>query len=712
MKKISKKIIFIMIIMLFPLIKVNALDNYTINIQANKNTIIIGEEITVTVAIQNINEVNPGLTACISTLNMTDNTKIQYISVSALNGWSATYGNNLVLDTSSPILSNTNVATIKFKGVSAGTVTIKPTAADCTNNFSAFTGISNSLTITVKNPPSTNANLTNLSLSSSLMSPSFNSSVLNYSATIDSANVFINAIATSGATISGNGSKNLNYGNNSFNITVTAEDRVTKKVYNVNIFRPDNRSINNKLSSIEISAGSIIFNPNVNTYNITIPSDIAAFSLVNATAQDSKSKISYKNKTISINHGETKKINIIVTSESGVNNIYVLNVTRTDGRSDNNYLSLLKIDGVDIKFNKNTLNYSAIVDNKISNVNITALAEDSKSTINGDGIKILNIGSNTIQIKVISEKGSEKIYTIVLIKKDENNLIPGLSDNAFLKKLKINDSSFNFDKNIFKYTIYLDALNDKAVIIADKEDEKSILALNGNEELQFGENKFEITVTAENGNVKLYTIIIIRKNNLIEEKLLKNNDLIISSNRFKNAKEEYQDLLFIINNNEDKELYRWEFKIEDLKDSNITSNLDIEINNSQYNKEILKLTKLNNITNLSFKHEGKLPGISTITINMDNIYKDGDKVNLYHYDKNSKKITLIKENIVIENSLVKFDIDHCSEYFLTDTIIDNVLISNPALGVNIIYIIIPVLIIVSLGIYVFIRTKNKQKGII
>lgn len=710
MKKINKKIIFILVMMLFPLLKVNAANNYTINIQANKNTIYVGEETTITVAIQNIVDAGGGLLACTSTLNMTDSTKLEYISVSGLNGWTATYGSKLVLDTSSPTLSNTNVATIRFKGVSAGIVTIKPTAADCSNGDLEFTGNSNSLNITVKNPPSTNANLTNLSLSSGILSPTFNSNVLNYSAVIDSPSIIINASATTGATISGSGSKTLNYGNNSFNITVTAEDGITKKIYIITIFRPDNRSTNNKLSLLEISAGSISFNPNINSYNVIIPSDISTFSVINATAQDSKSKIAYSNKTISLNHGETKKINIIVTSESGVNNTYILNVTRTDGRSDNNYLSSLNIEGISIKFIKNTLNYNAIVENNIPSVNITGLAEDSKSTITGLGTKTLNVGSNTIQIKVISEKGSEKIYTIVLIKKDENNLIPGLSDNAFLKSLKINDLEFNFDKNIFEYTFYLESINDKAIIVAEKEEDKSILALNGNENLQFGVNKFEVTVTAENGNVKIYTITIIRKNNLIEEKLIKSEkDLIISSNKFKNAKEEYQDLIFIINNKEDKELYRWEFKTENLKDTTINSKLDIQINNSEYSKEILKLTKLKNITNLSFKHEGALPGKSTITINIANMYQDGDIVNLYHYDKSSKEIRLIKEKINVENGLIIFDIEHCSEYFLTDTIVDNILVSSSIDNANIVYIIIPVLLIVLLGFFIFIKNKHRKK---
>ncbi|MDD2409729.1 MAG: cadherin-like beta sandwich domain-containing protein [Bacilli bacterium] len=717
MKKTSKKILFMIImvgIILFPLYKVNAANNFTINIQSNKSSIIIGEEVTINVAIQNINDVSGGLTGCVSTLNMNDNNKLSYVSVTGLNGWTATYAAKLALDTDSshPILSNTNVASLKFKGLVAGSVTIIPTADDCNNGVDEFTGNSNSLTINVKNPPSNNANLTSLSLANGTISPSFNSSTVNYTATINAASTIINAGATSGATISGNGTKYLNYGNNSFSVTVTAEDGITKKVYNVNIVRPDTRSVNNKLSAISISTGSINFNPSINSYSITIPSEISSFSILNATAQDSKSKISYNNKTVSLNYGETKAINIIVTSESGVNNTYTINVTRTDGRSNNNYLSSLNITGISLVFNKNTLNYNAVVENSVSSVNITAGAEDLKSSVTGIGTKILNVGSNSFQVKVISEKGSEKIYTIVLIKKDENNQIPGLSDNAFLKSLKINDQDFKFDKNIYKYTIYLESTYDKAVIIAEKEDEKSIIALNGNEVLEFGVNNFEITVTAENANVKKYAITIIRKNNLIEEKLLNNSkSLVISNNTFKNAEKGYQDLRFIINNSENKELYRWDFKLENLKNTNISPKLDIEINNSSYKEEILKITKSNPITNLTFKHEGLLPGKSTVTINLANIYKDGNIVNLYYYDKNNKTIKLIKKNISIVNGNVTFDINHCSEYFLTNNIIQDIEVNDSQSGEIIVYIIIAILILTTLGLFIYIKKKNVKETV-
>lgn len=715
MKKTSKNILFMIMMIgmtLFPLYRVNAANNYTINIQSNKSSIIIGEEATITIAIQNINGVSGGLNACTSTLNMNDNSKLGYVSVTGLNSWTATYATNLVLDTASPILSNTNVASIKFKGLVAGSVTITPTAADCTNGIDEFTGNSNSLTIDVKNPPSNNANLTSLSLSGGTLSPTFNSSTVNYTTTINAASTVINALATSGATISGHGAKYLNYGNNSFKVTVTAEDGITKKTYNINIVRPDTRSTNNKLSAISISTGSINFSPSINSYSITIPSEVSTFSVVNATAQDSKSKISYNNKTISLNYGETKTISIIVTSESGVNNTYTINVTRTDGRSDNNYLSSLIVTGTSIVFNKNTLNYNAVVENSVSSINITAGVEDLKSTVTGTGTKILNVGSNSFQVKVISEKGSEKIYTIVIIKKDENNQIPGLSDNAFLKSLKINDQDFKFDKNVYKYTIYLESIYDKAIISAEKEDEKSIIALNGNETLQFGVNNFEITVTAENASVKKYTITIIRKNNLIEEKLLNDSkSLIISNNTFKNAEKGYQDLRFIINNSENKELYRWDFKLENLKNTSISPKLEIEINKSLYKEEILKITKENAITNLTFKHEGSLPGKSTITINLANIYQEGKIINLYYYDKNNKTIKLIKENIKVVNGTITFDIDHCSEYFLTDNIIQDIKVNDSQNGSIIVYIVIATLIIITVGLFIYFKKKNIKESV-
>lgn len=185
------------------------------------------------------------------------------------------------------------------------------------------------------------------------------------------------------------------------------------------------------------------------------------------------------------------------------------------------------------------------------------------------------------------------------------------------------------------------------------------------------------------------------------------NSLVISNNTFKNAEKGYQDLRFIINNSENKELYRWDFKLEKLKNTNISTKLDIEINNSLYKEEILKITKINTITNLTFKHEGLLPGQSTITINLANIYKDGNKVHLYYYDKDNKTIKLIKENISIINGNVTFDINHCSEYFLTDNIIQDIEVNDSHSGEILVYIIIGILIITTVGVFIYIKTKKK-----
>lgn len=185
------------------------------------------------------------------------------------------------------------------------------------------------------------------------------------------------------------------------------------------------------------------------------------------------------------------------------------------------------------------------------------------------------------------------------------------------------------------------------------------------------------------------------------------NSLVISNNTFKNAEKGYQDLRFIINNSENKELYRWDFKLEKLKNTNISTKLDIEINNSLYKEEILKITKINTITNLTFKHEGLLPGQSTITINLANIYKDGDIVHLYYYDKDNKTFKLIKENISIINGNVTFDINHCSEYFLTGNIIQDIEVNDSHSGEILVYIIIGILIITTVGVFIYIKTKKK-----
>ena len=84
-----------------------------------------------------------------------------------------------------------------------------------------------------------------------------------------------------------------------------------------------------------------------------------------------------------------------------------------DTRSTNNNLSSLSVEGVELTpvFNKDVTTYSGTAIDK-TNVTIVATAEDTKSKVNGTGVKDLIPGQNSFVVEVVAENESVKKYTI------------------------------------------------------------------------------------------------------------------------------------------------------------------------------------------------------------------------------------------------------------------------------------------------------------
>ena len=90
--------------------------------------------------------------------------------------------------------------------------------------------------------------------------------------------------------------------------------------------------------------------------------------------------------------------------------------------SKNNDLSSLSVEGFELTpaFAKDILDYSVIVPEDTKEINIVAKASDSKSSINGTGTHEVTSGSNSFQVVVKAENGSEKTYNLNVEVKDAN----------------------------------------------------------------------------------------------------------------------------------------------------------------------------------------------------------------------------------------------------------------------------------------------------
>ena len=87
----------------------------------------------------------------------------------------------------------------------------------------------------------------------------------------------------------------------------------------------------------------------------------------------------------------------------------------------------------------------------------------------------------------------------------------GKSSNNYLKSLKIENGIMEpeFNRQYVDYKVTLEDENTRKIkIIAEAEDENATIEGDGEVELQDGINNLRIVVTAENGNVQIYTLTV------------------------------------------------------------------------------------------------------------------------------------------------------------------------------------------------------------
>ena len=121
---------------------------------------------------------------------------------------------------------------------------------------------------------------------------------------------------------------------------------------------------------------------------------------------------------------ETQKPKTSNNSNNSNNNV-------TIPKSTNAKLSSLVIEGYEMSFSKDVDNYEIVINNDVNMVNIIANSEDAKSKVEVYGNDNLKENDYKVLVKVTSESGSTKTYTIKF-KIDDNseNVIVPLEENT------------------------------------------------------------------------------------------------------------------------------------------------------------------------------------------------------------------------------------------------------------------------------------------
>lgn len=203
-----------------------------------------------------------------------------------------------------------------------------------------------------------------------------------------------------------------------------------------------------------------------------------------------------------------------VSVSTGVN--LTSNAVVVDTRSSNNYLSSLTVEGYELSpgFNTNTNNYTMNVKSDVSEIKLSAIPADNKSTTIVDGNLDLVAGENNVTVTVTAENGYKRVYTIVVTKEKNPDDI-----DASLSSLVINNATLKneFDSEVFEYMcddIYADT--QKLDITLETKIPDLKYEIIGNDELKHGINHIIIKVTSRDGSVtKEYEIIVFKSDEVL-----------------------------------------------------------------------------------------------------------------------------------------------------------------------------------------------------
>lgn len=163
------------------------------------------------------------------------------------------------------------------------------------------------------------------------------------------------------------------------------------------------------------------FDPEITSYTLNVGADVEKLE-IKAAPNDEKA-------TVEITGNESlvagdNAVKITVTAQDGTTRIYTINVKK--GEATTLGLSSLKINGYTLspKFASNVYEYKInVLDPNITNLDISAVANDENAKVEITGNTNLIKGENAITITVTSEDGKEKVVYQIIVNKDSDVLV-------------------------------------------------------------------------------------------------------------------------------------------------------------------------------------------------------------------------------------------------------------------------------------------------
>ena len=202
----------------------------------------------------------------------------------------------------------------------------------------------------------------------------------------------------------------------------------------------------------------------------------------------------------------------------------------------------------------------------------------------------------------------------------------------------------------------------------------------------------------------IYIVKDINYNKTLEKNIISQNTIINMTKTETNDEVTYEII------NKKKNLtYSWTFKKDDNYKTALKDKMEIDINMGLNILTNIENETLNNMVDnqdklvIAFEHHGELPTNAKIKIDVSDKYKDGEKLYLYYLNEEKNLIEYIDNNLPVKDGYVEFEIEHCSNYFLTASIVQDA-VGNPK-NINLIIIVMVVVIIVLIAATLF---QNKK----
>ena len=346
---------------------------------------------------------------------------------------------------------------------------------------------------------SSNTGLSSLTVDSYSLIPAYSDNVNNYQVTVpyEIETVTVNATKQEETeTIKGLGNKNLAIGTNEVELEIKAEDGTIRKiVITIERQKSDNAGIEN----VEVNGYTLSLVDGI--YQVVVPYNVTKVTLANVTTTGA-TVTGIGEKELKVGNND---YSVEVTSASGkVKTKYVIRVVRE--KDTVNTLKSLSLTDCTLSptFSSSTTSYTCTVANNVTSTTVAAATTSSVATLTGTGSKTLNVGDNTLNIVVTSQSGSTKTYSVKVHRK---------SNDANLSSLSVSNYTISpaFSNNTIAYTLTVPNATSSITVNASKSNTYASISGTGSKTLNVGSNTIKVTVTAEDGNTKAYTITVKRK---------------------------------------------------------------------------------------------------------------------------------------------------------------------------------------------------------